>query len=764
MKTWIEPSPVIVPDALRDFTGGHDLIAQTLVRRGLDTVAAAQAFLDPAYYRPASPYDLPDMDKAVERLRRAIKAGEPICVWGDFDVDGQTSTALLVGALRELGAEVSYHIPNRMSEGHGIQVAKLAEKIAAGARVILTCDTGIAAHEAVDYAQSRGVDVVITDHHQLPETLPDAYARVNPQRLAAGHPLRTLPGVGTAYKLVEALVDGRDTTRFLDLVALGIVADVATISGDTRYLLQQGLQVLRETARPGLQEMLRLAELKPAELSEQHIGFVLGPRLNALGRLADANPAVELLTSHDPEVVRVLAVQLEGLNNERKLQSSQVYGGAKAQIEKDPSLLDYGVLVLSHADWPGGVVGIVASRLVEEYNRPVILLHVSDDGVARGSARSVAGCDITAAIGAQRDLLLGYGGHTMAAGMSLPADKIADFRRGLSRTVGRTLGTVAATPTLAIDGYLDLGDLSLGLVQDVERLAPFGPGNTPLTLATRNLRLQASSTIGRRREHLSLTVEDENGQTHKVMWWQASEDDLPRGRFDLAYTVRASDYKGKSEVLVEWVDFRPVAEADAVLDWQAAEIAVADYRLVSDPAYLLREIIQEEPGIQVWREVLKTPDGQTRQELRPAGSLVVWTVPPGAAEWRAVLEYVQPTTLYLFALDADVDSFERFITRLSGLVKHVLKAKDGVIDRGEMAAAMGHRAVTVQAGLDWLAAKGVLQPVVQAGERLQLRAGGSVDENALRLAEAQLTGLLAETRAYRAYWREAAGYNLVRRS
>src|SRR5690606_2076374 len=228
MKTWIEPSPVMVPDALRDFTGGHDLIAQTLVRRGLDTVAAAQAFLDPAYYRPASPYDVPDMDKAVERLRRAIKAGEPICVWGDFDVDGQTSTALLVGALRELGAEVSYHIPNRMSEGHGIQVAKLAEKIAAGARVILTCDTGIAAHEAVDYAQSRGVDVVITDHHQLPETLPQAYARVNPQRLAAGHPLRTLPGVGTAYKLVEALVDGRDTTRFLDLVALGIVADVAT--------------------------------------------------------------------------------------------------------------------------------------------------------------------------------------------------------------------------------------------------------------------------------------------------------------------------------------------------------------------------------------------------------------------------------------------------------------------------------------------------------------------------------------------------------
>ncbi len=763
MKTWIEPSAVSVPDALRDFTGGHDLIAQTLMRRGLDTVAGAQAFLDPAYYRPASPYDLPDMDKAVERLRRAIKVGEQICVWGDFDVDGQTSTALLVGALRELGADVIYHIPNRMSEGHGIHIPTLGKIIDAGAQVILTCDTGIAAHEAVDYAQSRGVDVVITDHHQLSETLPNAYARVNPQRLAEGHPLRTLPGVGTAYKLVEALVDGRDTMRFLDLVALGIVADVATLSGDTRYLLQQGLQVLRETERPGLQEMMRLADLKPAELSEQHIGFVLGPRLNALGRLADANPAVELLTSQDSEVVRVLAVQLEGLNNERKLQSSQVYGGAKAQIEKDPSLLDYGVLLLSHADWPGGVVGIVASRLVEEYNRPVILMRVEEDGIARGSARSVAGCDITAAIAAQSDLLLGFGGHTMAAGMSLPAERIDEFRRGLSRTVGRMLGTVEATPTLAIDGYVALDDLSLALVQDVERLAPFGPGNTPLTLATRGLRLQASSTIGRRREHLSLTVEDENGQKHKVIWWQASENDLPTGHFDLAYTVRASNYKGKSEVLVEWVDFRPLVETDEALIWQAAPIEVADYRLVSDADYMLREVLQENPGIQIWREVLKTPDGQTRTELQSAAALVVWTIPPGAAEWRAVLEQVRPSTLYLFAHDPDMDAFERFIARLSGLVKHVLSAKGGSAQLDELAVAMAHRAVTVQAGLDWLAAKGVIRQLEGDEGSIQLTNGGMADETALRQAEAQLMALLAETRAYRAYWREAAGYNLVRR-
>ncbi len=764
MKHWLEPTPIAVPEALREFTGGHELIAQTLARRGIVTAAAAQAFLDPAYYRPASPYDLPDMDKAVERLRRAIRTREVICVWGDFDVDGQTATALLVSALREMGAEVRYHIPNRMSEGHGIYIPKLREIIDSGAGVILTCDTGISAHEAVEYANSRGVDVVITDHHQLSTTLPKAYAVVNPQRVEETHPLQTLPGVGTAYKLVEALYDGHDMTPYLDLVALGIVADVATLTGDTRYLLQQGLTVLRETERLGLQAMMELAGVQPGELNEQSIGFALGPRLNALGRLSDANPAVDLLTTKDIEQARVLAAQLEGLNSERKLQSSQVYGGAKAQIEKDPTLLDTAVLVLSHPDWPGGVVGIVASRLAEEYQRPVILITTPEGEVGRGSARSVEGCDITAAIAAQHDLLLGYGGHTMAAGLSLAPEKIGDFRRAISRTVQGMLVSTEITPTLAIDGYLALTDLSMGLVREVERLAPFGPGNPPLRLATRGLKISRQTTIGRRSEHLALRVEDEQGRSQRVIWWQASEDDLPQGRFDLAYTVRASNYKGETEILVEWVDARPVSDGVPDLEVRPAEIEVEDYRLVSDPRFILGQIEAERGGLLVWREATTEMEGSTRLELQRAPVLAVWTMPPGATEWAAALRQVQPECVYLFAHDPGVDGFEPFLKRLGGLVRHILSAKGGTARLDALAAAMAHREATIRAGLEWLAAVGQLTVMLDDTGAVKLGQGGIRDQMALAAVESRLRALLTETAAYRQYWRGAAGYVLVRES
>ncbi len=270
-------------------------MAQTLVRRGVTTPAAAVAFLDPDAYMPAPPDALPGMPRAVSRLWRAVRGGEPICVWGDFDVDGQTATALLVGTLADLGAHVTYHVPVRENESHGVNLPNLKRVIAEGARLILTCDTGIAAHEAVSYARSQGVDVIVTDHHSLPAVLPDAAAVVNPKLLPGDHPLADLPGVGVAYKVAEALYERarrtNEAARGLDLVALGIVADVAIQRRDTRYLLQRGLAALRATSgaqRLGLRALMETAELDPAWLSEEHIGFVLGPRLNAAGRLADA--------------------------------------------------------------------------------------------------------------------------------------------------------------------------------------------------------------------------------------------------------------------------------------------------------------------------------------------------------------------------------------------------------------------------------------------------------------------------------------------
>ena len=302
---WLEPEQVTpAPDLLAE-VGGHPLIAELISRRNLADASTVAAFLNPDLYTPADPLDLPDLSIAADRLDLAIQRGEKIAVWGDFDVDGQSATALLVSGLRSLGADVIYHIPVRAHESHGVNLPNLQKLLERGAQLILTCDTGITAHEAAEFLQNQQIDLLITDHHTLPEELPTAQAVVNPQRLPEGHPLRPLCGVGTAYQLLSELLRRRDRMSdaeiYLDLVALGTVADVALLIGDNRWLVQCGLQILRNQTRPGLQAILSLADVNPARLSEEHIGFALAPRLNAIGRLGDANPVVELLTTPDIE-------------------------------------------------------------------------------------------------------------------------------------------------------------------------------------------------------------------------------------------------------------------------------------------------------------------------------------------------------------------------------------------------------------------------------------------------------------------------------
>ncbi|MFL7809575.1 MAG: DHH family phosphoesterase, partial [Anaerolineae bacterium] len=350
MTTWLDPQPVEVPDDLRQAVGGLDLVAQTLVRRGIRSRAAARAFLNPEYYTQAPSGDLPDLEAATACLWRAIERQEPIAIWGDFDADGQTSTALLLETLRALGARVTYRVPRR-DEGHGIHLRGLEKLINDGARLILTCDTGVTAHDAVTSANQLGAEVIVTDHHVLGKELPPALAVINPHRLPPGHPLEALVGVGVAYQLARAL-DAEVAARSLDLVALGTVADVGKLTADNRYLVQLGLDALRSTKRPGLQAIYKSAELRPEGITEEHIGFVLGPRLNALGRLDDAAHGVELLTTENAIQARSLATVVEGLNAQRQQLTRDVMAGALGQIERNPALLsDYHALVLSQTEW-----------------------------------------------------------------------------------------------------------------------------------------------------------------------------------------------------------------------------------------------------------------------------------------------------------------------------------------------------------------------------------------------------------------------------
>ena len=750
-REWREPATVEVPAALGAAVGGHAMIAQHLTRKGITTPEDARRFLSAEHYSPASPTDLPDIDRAVDRLERAIRDKERILIWGDFDVDGQTSTALLYSALKRRRAHVRYHVPNRFSEGHGIHLPTLKRSLDGGVDLILTCDTGATAHEAIEYAATRAVDTIITDHHALPETLPAAVAVVNPRRLPAGHPLIELPGVGVAYKLIEALYRGEDSDFLLDLVALGIVADVMVQVDDTRYLLQRGLETLRESQRLGLKAILERAEIPAAELNEGHIGFAIAPRLNALGRLDDANPAVELLTTTDWGRARVLANSLESFNARRKYLSNQVYESAIAQIENEPWLLDYAVLLLSHEDWHSGVIGIVASRLVEEFGLPAVLIAAPDE-TGRGSARSVAGVDITAALGQVSKYLFRYGGHSMAAGLSLPTERIYPFRRALSSVVREMAGDAPTIPAMMIDSYLELSDISLELTHELERLAPFGNGNPPLTLATRNLKLASRKGLGRRGEHLQVEVEDEQGRRKRVILWRGAGVDLPSGRFDLAYTLRTSVFKGEREALVEWLDYRQLTTT--IPDLQTAELAyqLVDHRASESPHKELARVREMYPESLLWSEVKAVDGAVDRLHLLTRETLIVWTIPPSAETWAAALATVNPSRLILFGMRPHSESKRNFLERLAALVKYAINHKGGTVGLEALAAAMGDRERGVQVGLQVLRTLGKLHYQVMKSGEYQLQLADSAPSEQLDTLQRRLELLLRETRAYRNYW------------
>jgi single-stranded-DNA-specific exonuclease len=578
-----------------------------------------------------------------------------------------------------------------------------------------------------------------------------------------------------AYQVARALNQPL-ADRALDLVALGSVADVATLTGDTRYLVQRGLEVLSHTKRLGLQAVYELADLRPGGITEDHIGFALGPRLNALGRLADAAHGVELLTTNDWTQARTLAGEVEALNARRQWLTRQVTEAAVAQIARQPELVDdYHALVLSHPTWPGGVVGIVAGRLAERFGKPAVLIAAPSSQLARGSGRSVPGVNLVAALAECAALLETFGGHAGAAGFSIKAERIAELRHALSRALAPQIEAVPE-PTLQIDAYVALpgpdatGEgtkspqpcLTLDLVHEINRLAPFGPGNPPLTLAVRNLRRTGTTTLGRTDEHRRVTVEDPAGRSATVFWWHGADWPLPDGTFDLALSARASDYRGMVDVQLEWIDAR-------IVEPTAPEIAppaltVHDYRSLSNPEAALRDLAAQ--GVLVWAEVTTPPDvaALPRHRLTKAAELAIWTLPPGRAELRAAVDAVGPEQVHLFgtlpppgAGPSTHERAEAFLTRLAGLVRYALhSARQGRVTPIALAAATAEKESAVQAGLDWLVAGGQILPPEPNGDGLQLQPGtGVVEPEAVALARARLDALLAESDAFREYLRTA---------
>ncbi|MHB8627621.1 MAG: single-stranded-DNA-specific exonuclease RecJ [Aggregatilineales bacterium] len=771
MRRWQFAPPVEPDSALLTLVGGQPIAAAALIRRGYADPERARAFLDPANYTPTPPSALPDLDHAADLLLAAIRAQQSLLIWGDFDADGQTATALLVDALRPFvdPARLWPHIPDRLTDGHGIQVERLKTIIESERpAVLLTCDTGITAHEAVTYANERGVIVIITDHHDLPATLPNAAAIVNPQRLPPGHPLAALPGVGVAYKLIERLYKllgvAPDAARLLDLVALGIVADVAALVDDTRYLLQIGLTHLRRAERPGIRALFESARIDPRAVTADAIGFQLGPRLNAAGRFGDPLLSVELLTTPDPARAAMLAHELEGLNRERRRLQRAIEDAARQMITIDPSLVETGALVLYHPDWHPGVLGPVAGRLAERYERPAILLTALDrnETVARGSGRSAAGLDLSAALSTLPGLLISYGGHPGAAGLTLPVANITGLKRALGeafavQTRALSANADAESDALTIDAELSLADLTPALANALAQLAPFGEGNPPVLLCAADVQITSAAFLDRAHVHRRLTVQDATGKRHPVYWWNSGDDPMPTDQIDLAYTVGVAP---DGEIQIELVAHQP----HAALKTEPIPIRqVIDLRHEPSPRAILDRLRAENPALSVWAEGYSQREspGLARHELASSVPLAIWTAPPSSVILAETLRQLDPPAVYVFGVDPppplDGESPVEFIRQVEGIVQFVVNRQDGQVSLAALCGRLAQPAAVIRHALRGLPAL----MYIEHGDRIELHSRDDSDPSIVddpidkQAWFIRLEAMLAETRAYRAYFRRA---------
>lgn len=576
-KEWRFPPDCQVDPALVEAAGGSELLARILLLRGVSTAEEARVYLDPALYEPTSPMEFADMPRAIVRITQAIAESEKITVYGDYDVDGVTGTAVLLTVLRQLGANVDHYIPNRTAEGYGLNlkaVSVLASKHRS--KLIISCDCGIANFAEINFARSLGVETIIVDHHSMPEMLPPAVAILHPKQLPDGHPLGNLSGVGVAFKLCEALLMDKGMAEqaldLLDFVTLGMIADMVPLVGENRYLVQLGLPRLAESKRPGVQALL--ARAKGSNGSDL-VGFGLAPRINAAGRLSDANLALELMVTEDAAVAERLARQLELENARRQDLCEKIALEADQMACQKKAPGDRGV-VLYKEGWHHGVVGIVASRLVEKHHCAVFIGELdAEERVIKGSARGIEGLDLYEVLKANEHLLIKWGGHKMAAGFSLELDKAEAFSRAITQTCNTMLAAGSSGPTLQIDARVGPQEVSLGLARQIERLAPFGMSNRRPALVLTGLVCQTTRLLGKEGKHSRITLCDSlAGRTFEaVLWNSRGRVPVEGSKIDVAFTPEVNAYNGQERLQLVLADWR---RCDAPPAGQAAPAAVAD--------------------------------------------------------------------------------------------------------------------------------------------------------------------------------------------
>lgn len=569
-RQWIfaaQPEPVV--QSIAQSVGVTPLIARLMINRGLATSEEIDRFLSPSFDHLHDPFLFNDMDKAVGRIKHAIAEGELIRIQGDYDVDGTTSTALLTYLFRLLQANHSFNIPSREGDGYGLSIRAVEKAAADGVKLLITVDNGVGAIEPIKRAVALGIDVIVTDHHTIGEELPPAVAIVHPKLPGQRYPFRDLCGCGVAFKLALGLMQsfgikqdaGAEWQEFrtaaLALCAMASICDVVPLVGENRVLTMHGLEALAKTRQPGLRALCQVAGVEGIP-SAKDVAFKLGPRINAAGRMNQERVAAELLMARDTTEAWELAMRLDDLNKKRQSVERGITLQAKAMYDADESFKHDSVTVMAGDGWAPGVIGIVAARMVEHANKPAIVMSIDGDGTAKGSGRSTANFNLFNAVKTCEDLTDRFGGHRAAIGLSLPADRLPEFRKRVNLDAREHTGFVPGKPTLSIDSTVEAAELCAQLAKDIVRLAPFGEGNPEPLLALEGARVVGKpKLIGRSSQHLSFHVVPEGGRGYRAIAFSQADSlsILERSPgINMAFVPKINTWKGSEELELEVKD------------------------------------------------------------------------------------------------------------------------------------------------------------------------------------------------------------------
>lgn len=563
---WVyaEPEQEETVSTLQEQLGISPKIARLLALRGIDSYDKAKSFFRPDLSRVHDPFLMKDMDKATERLAEAIREGQKILIYGDYDVDGTTSTSVLFLFLKQFGVDVDFYIPHRFKEGYGINEEGIQYAVDIGADLMVSVDCGITAIEETEQARAHGIDLVICDHHNVGDSIPDAVAVLDPKRKDCNYPFDGLSGAGVGFKLVQGTIKKLGLSEqmayeLLDLVAISIASDIVPIQDENRILMAEGLKQINTDPRVGVKALLDLINMKVGSLTASNIVFSIGPRINAAGRMGDAKKAVFLLISETDSEARSRAEELENINQARRDKDTETMDEAKAIVDRDYNLEKVSSMVLHQPDWHLGVIGIVASRLVDTYGRPAVMLSTVD-GKIKGSARSIEGFNIYEAFKKCEDLLEQFGGHEYAAGLTIPKENLEEFRRRIDEIAADHLSEDDFTPELPIDCELDLSEVNMRFWKLLSQFEPFGPGNLRPIFVSRDVEVVGVPTIVGK-GHLKMKVAQNGSGPFDVIGFNMHEH-MPTVRnsgeekIDIAYSLEENHWNGRRTLQIRLRDLR----------------------------------------------------------------------------------------------------------------------------------------------------------------------------------------------------------------